>query len=114
MEAKVEVIDPHLLDVDESEDELVVHVLQQVLLQPGQHLLDHVLHHPVGEVGQPGQQRLVARGQLGEHLLLARGPGRLPGAGRGLTGYTEKNITSVSTINIIPRTIWSEFIISDV
>ena len=40
METEVEVVDLHLLDVDQGEDELVVHVLQQMDLQPGQQLPD--------------------------------------------------------------------------
>ena len=82
METEVEVVDLHLLDVDQGEDELVVHVLQQVGLQPGQQLPDHILHHPVGEVTQPAQHWLVTGTNLEHHLLLTRGLGSLPGTGK--------------------------------
>ena len=80
MKAKVEVIDPHLLDVDESEDELVVHVLQEMRLQLAEELLDHILHHFVRKMCQPIKEDLVTRREVEIHFLFCWRLGwRLPG-----------------------------------
>ena len=80
VKSKVKVIYFHFLNIDQGEDELVVHVFQEMRLQLAEELLNHILHNFVRKMGQPIKEDLVSRRKVEIHFLFCwRLGGRLPG-----------------------------------
>merc|ERR1719234_1435751 len=69
VDAKEEVVDPHVFNVDHRHDQLLVLVLQQLGLHHVQQLSDNLLHNRVRKISKPGKQWPLLRRQYCTNLL---------------------------------------------